>query len=446
MSEQHIAVLRQDIELHSEEVQEILGQIPHWIIRWGITIIFLVIALLLTGCWFFHYPDIIVSSIVVTTTHPPSSVISRSSGKLGRLFVTNQQRVKHGDLLAYIANTAQYDDVTHLKDELETLREHLIADKDIPPLSLRKDAALGTLQAAYADFWSCFDEYSHVVKQEYHHQQIASLNEQIEQNRSLHERAVRQRDLLQQELELSQRHYERHHHLKEQALVSQKDLDTLQSAVLQKTYALEEASANIDEIQLQITKLQASKQEVTYQYDEQEKKLRLELEEALDTLMGQIVLWEHTNVLYAPIDGTVTFTDYWSENQNVESGDVVMTIVPDGSNSLIGHVRLPIQGAGKVAAGQRVNIKFANYPYTEYGIVTGRIKDISLVPSDEGYVVTVHFPGSLTTSYGKNLSFTQEMQGTAEIITEDRRLLERMLQPLQILLKERIRSPVAQSF
>ncbi|MCP5105918.1 MAG: hypothetical protein GY950_21200, partial [bacterium] len=33
----------QAIEIRSEEVQEIMGFIPHWIIRWGITVIFLVI-------------------------------------------------------------------------------------------------------------------------------------------------------------------------------------------------------------------------------------------------------------------------------------------------------------------------------------------------------------------------------------------------------------------
>lgn len=34
-----------NMELRSEEVQEVMGEIPHWILRWGITLIaFFVIA------------------------------------------------------------------------------------------------------------------------------------------------------------------------------------------------------------------------------------------------------------------------------------------------------------------------------------------------------------------------------------------------------------------
>jgi len=53
--------------------------------------------------------------------------------------------------------------------------------------------------------------------------------------------------------------------------------------------------------------------------------------------------------------------------------------------------------------------------------------------------VEVSFPEGLTTNYGNTLPFTQEMQGTAEIITEDIRLLERFFQPIQALIQQHIR-------
>ena len=42
-----------EIELRSEEVQEVMGQIPAWIVRWGITILFIVVLALLVGSYFF---------------------------------------------------------------------------------------------------------------------------------------------------------------------------------------------------------------------------------------------------------------------------------------------------------------------------------------------------------------------------------------------------------
>jgi HlyD family secretion protein len=52
------------------------------------------------------------------------------------------------------------------------------------------------------------------------------------------------------------------------------------------------------------------------------------------------------------------------------------------------------------------------------------------------YVLEVDFPEDLMTNYGKTLSFSQEMQGTAEIVTDDLRLLDRFLQPIKALLKD----------
>ncbi|WP_421920336.1 HlyD family efflux transporter periplasmic adaptor subunit [Marinifilum sp.] len=48
---------KENIELRSEKVRNIIGQIPSWIIRSGITVIFVVVIFLLTGSYFFHYPD-----------------------------------------------------------------------------------------------------------------------------------------------------------------------------------------------------------------------------------------------------------------------------------------------------------------------------------------------------------------------------------------------------
>jgi hypothetical protein len=56
----------------------------------------------------------------------------------------------------------------------------------------------------------------------------------------------------------------------------------------------------------------------------------------------------------------------------------------------------------------------------------GAIDNISLIPDQEGfYRVDVNLPETLITSYNEEIEFKQEMTGTAEIITEDLRLLER---------------------
>ena len=135
-------------------------------------------------------------------------------------------------------------------------------------------------------------------------------------------------------------------------------------------------------------------------------------------------------------DGKITFLKYWHENQFVQGGENVFSIVPEDKEELIGKALLPIARSGKVKTGQRVIIRFANYPDQEFGIVNGIVSSISLVPQDNNYQISITLPKGLTTNYGETLPITYEMKASAEIVTENLSLLERFFMPLRKILNE----------
>ncbi len=132
----------------------------------------------------------------------------------------------------------------------------------------------------------------------------------MQHSHTLHEHLARQNNYC-ANLELSQRQYERYRHLKDQALISQKDLDALHSTVLGNAYELGEAESDLETLTIQIANLDTSKLDLTLQYEQQQRQLQLALQEAYDNLWGQVTSWEHTNVLKGPDLCTVTFTEYW---------------------------------------------------------------------------------------------------------------------------------------
>jgi len=87
-----------DIELRSEDVQDVMGQVPPAILRWGITVIALVVLLLLVGCFIFKYPDTLTGKATLTTEVPPANILARASGKIDKLYVVNNQQVKAGTM------------------------------------------------------------------------------------------------------------------------------------------------------------------------------------------------------------------------------------------------------------------------------------------------------------------------------------------------------------
>jgi HlyD family secretion protein len=95
-----------------------------------------------------------------------------------------------------------------------------------------------------------------------------------------------------------------------------------------------------------------------------------------------------------------------------------------------------------VKSGQQVNIRFNNFPDNEYGIVRGKVKNISLVPTRNetgiNYVLNIDLPQGLTTTYGKELPYLPEMKAQADIITDNVSLLERLIMPIRKILTENV--------
>ena len=122
----------------------------------------------------------------------------------------------------------------------------------------------------------------------------------------------------------------------------------------------------------------------------------------------------------------------------MEEGEKVLTIIPADAGSMVGKIRLPTEGAGKVKKGDQVNIQFDNYPHLQYGMVKGIVSNISQVPDDEYYTVQVELPDGLRTYYGNEIKFSQNMHGQAEILTDKLRVLERVLNPIRSAVSKQV--------
>ena len=106
------------VELQNTEMEEMLGRVPGWITRNGIILFSVLILLLIFGSWVFKYPDVKRARIVVTSVNPAADLKARTSGKIVKLLVNDNQLVEDGQILAMIENPASFDDVLQLKSIL----------------------------------------------------------------------------------------------------------------------------------------------------------------------------------------------------------------------------------------------------------------------------------------------------------------------------------------
>ncbi|MEB3380278.1 HlyD family efflux transporter periplasmic adaptor subunit [Flavobacterium psychrophilum] len=421
-----------EIELRSEEVQEILTRVPHWMIRWGSVVVLLILLSLFFMSWLVKYPDVITTQIVITTNIPPEKLVAKVPGKIEAILVIDKATILKNTPLAVIENSANFKDVFLLKSIVDSID----IDKNEFPFEKLKSAQLGEIESFFAVFQkeSIADDLNTKL-QPYQVEGTAQSYEaiQLKERLSLLES---QKSINQNELVLQKSDLDRYETLFKKGIVATQELEKHKLTYLQIEKNYKSLLSTISSLKSSLNEL--NKNSKTTQINESKENVNLERNviQAFYGLKKAIKDWELNYVLRSSIDGKVSFLQLWAENQTVNAGDNVFAVIPTNESGYIGKVKAPAQNSGKIKVGQTVNIRLANYPDREFGIIKGVIKAISLTPDAAGnLLINVSLPKGLKTSYKKQIVFQQEMSGTADIVTEDLRLIERLLYQFRDIFK-----------
>ena len=422
-------------ELRSEEVQDILTKVPHWMIRWGTVLIFVIILMLFFVSWFIKYPDVVNTEIVITTNIPPEKIVAKSSGRIEAILVKNKSIVSKNNTLAIIENTANYNDVFLLKNIVDNY--NINDPKKEFPFSKLKNTQLGEIESAYAVFQKDYQaqELNHDL-QPFAIENRAQISEKIQIKERL-EILQQQKVINESELQLQKNEVSRFEVLFNKGIISAQEMEVKKLSFLQAQKSYRSLLSSISQLRSSLIDNTKSSQSSQANSTKEEVNLGRNMAQSFYQLKKVIKDWELAYALKSSISGKVTFLQVWTENQTINSGDNVFSIIPDAKNGFIGKVKAPALNSGKIKTGQRVNIRLANFPDREFGVLKGRIQNISLVPDKDGnLLIDVALPEGLKTSYNKQILFQQEMKGSAEIVTEDLRLIERILYQFKSIFEQ----------
>ncbi|PIF32523.1 HlyD family secretion protein [Flavobacterium sp. 9] len=423
-----------DIELRSESVQEVLSNPPAWIVRYGISIIFVLIVVFVIGCWFVKYPDIIAAKAVVTSNYPPERLESKVNSRIVKLCVSNSSKVKKETIVAILESTANFEDVLKLDKIVASISSNY--QTFYFPFKEMNNLELGDIQSSFSQFHKAYIENELNQKLHPYSEEInvgkSSQTENANRLASLYE----QQKLEKIKLNLSDVQYKRSLQLFEKGVISKYDLDIQKGNNLQAKQSYDQTNSAISQQKEAIN--QARKQVVASQISQEKADVTTlsSLFQALDELKKSIHVWKQNYLFVATYDGTFRFQNSWKENQLIKTGDLFATILPENQGEYLGNLKVPLQNSGKIQINQKVLIKLDNFPYQEYGMLEGRVQSMSTITDKDGnYFIEVAMPKGLKTTYGKEIKFDKELTGSADIITEEMRLIERVFYQFRKLVQ-----------
>ena len=418
-----------NIEVLNEEIQEILGTPPGWILRFGTLIFLIVIVVLIWLSYWIQYPDVVVSEIIVSFNDPPSKLISPKSGYLNKLHIVHNQKVKKGQLLISYNSEANYQDVLSLYEKLLQVKQ--TNQSSILSLSFSENYSIGELQKYLFQFLDKQNQYSlrvkgisEVTNKSDKQKQISSLENGIEYSTNL-------RDNLAVQIENTQIQLKNEEAMVKMDKLSQSELNKTRDKLTVLSSNLNATEAEIKDKQFKISNLRSDLANLSVNFEKGREVALSEMNAAFVQFKSNVSQWISSHLIISPTDGMVQVTNkFLKSGQYVNKDEPLLIIIPPQSNKMKGIMNVPFNESGNIKRNQLVLVRLNSYPSSKFGIIQGKVASSSSIAleEDEKLVspVTVYFENGLVTTTGYKVSTKKELSGMARIITQNKRFIQRL--------------------
>jgi len=419
---------------HSEDMQDVISAVPSWLLRWGITLFFGILVLIVGLSALIKYPDIVNAQLKIDSQNAPKPIVSKISGKLTKLLITENETVKAGQPLAYLESTANHDKVLALLTNLKAIQQQAVQNITINSqfFNSSNNIQLGELQASYQVFFQEYLNYISTIGNGFLVKKGGFLKKDLSYLSDQQHQLSVQQTIQKKDYAIAGEEYVMHKNLEQQKVETPAELRQEESKYLAKKTAV----LQTESLMITGNNNYATKQSEISELNNQIQQEKAKFLQALNSLISSVEDWKSKYVLIASVTGKLSFSGMLQENQVLSINQEVFYINP-GDEAFYGEMAIAQSNMGKVNVGQQVLVKLRSYPFEEYGMIRGRIKHISDIPyKDSVFISRVSFKTQHTSDLKKRIRLKQGMVADAEIITEDATILQRLTRNMIKIFKK----------
>ena len=399
-------------------------EIPKEIIKTGTLIIWLGAFSVLSTILLIKLPEKLYGEAVLTTEVPSVSLKPRTSGKVQHIFKQDGDFVKKGDDIALIESDGKYNHIL--------LLEKLVLDNRMNPYIV-DTLVLGEVRTLFENYLNNIQQKERGQTEVFTGKKIVELQKELFEIQQSNDLLQAKKESTKKEVDLLRTNLNRQKKLNMKGVISDLELEKVQSYTLKGIQSLNDVELSINTNKLKISQLQKELLIVQEGKSNQSFKNEIDGSKYYNALLEGIHSWKQKFIISAPINGRVTMRQRINQNEHIETSQIFCDLMPS-KNKILGLGYLPPTGIGKISASSdpEVIIKLSNYPYKEFGVLSGKIKNLSPIARLDGmYEIEIDLNQNLTTSYGFNVLYIPEMQGSLEIVLEKKSLGSRLLDELR---------------
>lgn len=400
-------------------------------LTWGI-FLSLCVVLILAGI--VRYPDAETVSVALTTEVQRGHLIARTAGDIHFLQIEDS-KVQPNTPIAIIENTADYKDVISI-DSIVKTQLKILDTALVDTTNLKITYRLGEIKEGFLAFYNARKNLEMAVYNEVTATTIKGLRQQQQMAHDL-------LDISNKQLGIEQSITQTQDELHQNTQNSYYDHATTKEEYLQEKLQFlsqlrneQSTNLNIQSIVEQISNISTTLNKEELDFDRKILFYRYEFVSSAYQLLNKIEEWKARYLLTSNIEGRLIYLKEWRNNQFVNPGDEVATIIPDNEKYFCYGFVQP-KSLSKIEKGQKVNINFDGYTSFEYGIILGELDYVNVINNDSIVRVFISLPDGLLTSHGETIKFVHELRGIGYIITKEKSILYRLFEKIAKIFEKR---------
>jgi len=414
------------LEDKSEITRELIGKMPHWLVRWGLSVFFIFIVIFIGLLYIVRFPDTIEAPVTLTSGNPSISLIAESDGKVS-LLIEDKKQVRRNAIIAVIENPARTKDVFDLKMRIQDFKSSLASAQVDLGMEWPDSLVLGPLQYEYAEFSKLYKEYVSYRTLDPINKVLSISRERLTAYMDLKKNIKYLEDIEQKRSTIAAKNHDRNTALLKEKVIAPSQFEESEASYLEALQLAELKKTEINAVEIKTKELQSFIVEQELLSIQREQNYTNNLRSLSNKIESMISAWEHDYVLRSPIDGTINFLNFWADHLYVKKGEQVGVVTPNHVKTIFAKAQVAPMYSGKIKEGQKVRIKLKNFPYHEFGMIVGRVSTISSVANSNSiYFVDVELPQKLVSTYKISIPYQSDLVGVAEIELEDMSLLGRI--------------------
>lgn len=426
-----------NIELRSEDVQEILSRPPHWMLSWGNALLVLLVVLVFILSYFIKYPNVISADAVIAGKTPPVYIENKVRGRISVIQVANGQEVGKGDIIAEIENPVKLSTIQLLQAFLLEVRSQLDGDNFRFSGQTKRVDSEQLFEGApdYLRLLSALDKYGTLLNEKTLSQQLESLQLRYQHQLDLKKITLNELKLNEKSQAIANERFQMKTEEFEQGMIAKVDYLNAQAAYNESLKSKEAFDKTLIQTNLQISEIENEIELLKATVIEERNELRQQIAESLNALDNFIIRWQNDYTLKSPVMGKIDYVGRRKINQLVDVSEKLFAVIPANEQYEI-EISVPTTEYGKIKIGQLVKLELQNFPSNQFGFLTGEVIEIPALPYEEHYIYKARLKNNFISTTGLTLPHSPEAKARAEVVSQDYRLIERLFSGLSDKLQD----------